>query len=509
MENKTKNAIIYCRVSTKEQCEGNSLDSQEEISREYLTRSGYSLFANPFIEEGESAKTANRPELIKMMNYCQKNKGKIDVLVIYKVNRFARNTNDYLALKIFFNNLSIAIESVTERLEDTPAGRFSETILAAQAQFDNEIRGEVSRNGSVKLVQSGMRNGKVPLGYVKVWVDKARFVQHDEPFASHILRGFELIKMGYQQEEARKQLLQEGFREKDGREVSPTHWEKILQNPFYKGILTDYGQNIKGDFVPIVPPTLYDEVRLILTNKKRKIPKYNMQNSYFPLRGLLLCKDGEKFSGSRSRGHLGGLYPNYSPRCKTCKYERGELNSGKIHSYFKAYLEKFEFDNELSEALKTAIQINWDKRHEQKIKIREQLENKLQTLTERKKILFEKNMNGIYSDELFKEQMALNELEYKTTKNQCNELNEVKEEIGDVIKFGLEFLKNISSFWEKSNVDIQQRFQNFFFPSGLTYFGGGRFGTHHFTLIFQLKQAFSEQKYPLVAPRGIEPLLPP
>jgi hypothetical protein len=95
-------------------------------------------------------------------------------------------------------------------------------------------------------------------------------------------------------------------------------------------------------------------------------------------------------------------------------------------------------------------------------------------------------------------------LEYEKAKIDLEELNEVKEEIGDVVKFSLEFLKNISNFWEKSSVETKQRFQTFFFPSGLTYFGGGKFGTHHFTLIFQLKQAYSEQNYPLVDLRRVK-----
>jgi hypothetical protein len=80
------------------------------------------------------------------------------------------------------------------------------------------------------------------------------------------------------------------------------------------------------------------------------------------------------------------------------------LNRDKIHTYFKIYLEQFNFDEELSEALKTAIQINWERRHEQKIEMREQLDKKLLALSERKKVIIEKNISGVYSDELFKEQ---------------------------------------------------------------------------------------------------------
>ena len=87
-------AVIYCRVSTVEQTENLSLSSQERLCREFCAREGFDV-AEVFIERGESAKTAHRTELLKLVAYCQANKRTVRAVVVYSFSRFARNTSDH------------------------------------------------------------------------------------------------------------------------------------------------------------------------------------------------------------------------------------------------------------------------------------------------------------------------------------------------------------------------------------------------------------------------------
>src|SRR5262245_8609137 len=91
-------AVIYCRVSTKEQVENLSLPTQEKECRAYCRREGWEV-ARVFVEQGESAKTADRTELQQMLAYVAANKKKIGVVVVYNVSRFSRNTGDYHTLR--------------------------------------------------------------------------------------------------------------------------------------------------------------------------------------------------------------------------------------------------------------------------------------------------------------------------------------------------------------------------------------------------------------------------
>ena len=88
-----RNGIIYCRVSSKEQIDGTSLGSQEQVCREYAHSNQINV-AKTFIEEGESAKFSDRTKLLELIDYCRRERGKVQVLLIWKLDRFARNIQD-------------------------------------------------------------------------------------------------------------------------------------------------------------------------------------------------------------------------------------------------------------------------------------------------------------------------------------------------------------------------------------------------------------------------------
>jgi DNA invertase Pin-like site-specific DNA recombinase len=86
-------AVIYCRVSTKEQTQNLSLPTQLKTCQEYCARNGY-VVAREFVEEGESAKTTDRTEFQKLLTYCREQKPRIRAVVVFNISRFARNSLD-------------------------------------------------------------------------------------------------------------------------------------------------------------------------------------------------------------------------------------------------------------------------------------------------------------------------------------------------------------------------------------------------------------------------------
>src|SRR5271169_2050196 len=92
-------AVIYCRVSTRDQVQNLSLPTQRRACIEYCQRNGYDV-DRVFVEEGESAKTADRTELKKLLTYCRENKGRIHAVVVYAVNRFAREKYSHAVLRM-------------------------------------------------------------------------------------------------------------------------------------------------------------------------------------------------------------------------------------------------------------------------------------------------------------------------------------------------------------------------------------------------------------------------
>src|SRR3982751_3435981 len=99
-------AVIYVRVSTKEQTENLSLPTQLTACEEYCQRQGFEVLAR-FREEGESAKTADRTELQKLLQFCRTNKGAVQFVVVFNLTRFARDKYDHFALRAHLKSLGI------------------------------------------------------------------------------------------------------------------------------------------------------------------------------------------------------------------------------------------------------------------------------------------------------------------------------------------------------------------------------------------------------------------
>src|ERR671927_387423 len=92
------NAVIYCRVSSKEQVEGTSLESQELACREYAGRNGINV-SRVYVERGESAKFADRTQLLELLEFCHERQNNVQVLLVWKIDRLARNVGDHFNIK--------------------------------------------------------------------------------------------------------------------------------------------------------------------------------------------------------------------------------------------------------------------------------------------------------------------------------------------------------------------------------------------------------------------------
>src|SRR5712692_8486075 len=192
------NGIIYCRVSSKEQIEGTSLESQETACREYA-RSHSITILKTFIERGESAKFADRTQLIELLDFCRQNKGAVQVLLVWKVDRFARNVGDHFNIKANLMKYGVRVVSVTEPIDSNPEGKLMETILAGFAQFDNDIRAIRTVQGMRRKLQEGIFPWKPPLGYktsTRNGEKKTEPDELDQPLFGLLQRAWKGFSMG-------------------------------------------------------------------------------------------------------------------------------------------------------------------------------------------------------------------------------------------------------------------------------------------------------------------------
>src|ERR1700722_9006958 len=174
------NAVIYCRVSSKEQVDGTSLESQEIACKEYALHQQLNV-VRVFVERGESAKFADRTQLLEMLSFCQDRKQGVKQLLVWKVDRLARNVSDHFNIKASLLKLDVNVVSVTEPIDAKPEGKLLETILAGFAQFDNDLRAGRTVQGMRHKLQEGLFPWRPPMGYKSVTPRGSKKAQPDVP----------------------------------------------------------------------------------------------------------------------------------------------------------------------------------------------------------------------------------------------------------------------------------------------------------------------------------------
>src|SRR5947208_17004210 len=223
-------AVIYVRVSTKEQTENLSLPTQLRACEQYCQREGYEVVER-FREEGESAKTADRTELQKLLNFCRTHKGKVHFVIVYNLTRFAREKYDYFALRALLKTPRISLRSVTEPIDDTSTGTLMEGVLAAFAQYDNDVRSERTRAGMRMALEQGRWMFIPPVGYLNApkWTGKS--LMRDPDRAALVTKAFEEFATGrFTKEEVLDAATRSGFRTRSGSIMNPQSFGRMLPN---------------------------------------------------------------------------------------------------------------------------------------------------------------------------------------------------------------------------------------------------------------------------------------
>ena len=136
----TNKAIIYTRVSTSEQAENNhSLETQKKYCLEYAEKNNLNV-AEQFGGTYESARTEDRKEFQRMMNYIMQNRGEISHLIVYSIDRFSRSGEYAMIIVAELADLGVNLISVTQPTDNTDIGKFYKNLLLLFGKFDNDTR---------------------------------------------------------------------------------------------------------------------------------------------------------------------------------------------------------------------------------------------------------------------------------------------------------------------------------------------------------------------------------
>jgi len=478
-----KNVIIYCRVSTKEQAEnGLSLITQRKQCEEFANKNKLNIVTSPFIEEGESAKTLDRTQLKRMLEFVALNKGLVDTLLIYKIDRLSRQTLDYQSIKVLLAKYGVSIHSLTENIENSPSGRMLETIMAASAQWDNEVRGERARTGTIEALKQGRWVYAAPYGYIQTGGrGKANLIQNvtEAQIVKSIFQY--LAEGGHTIEEARTYAFRIGLKDSNGRKYSRSGFHRLVRRPIYKGFINipNMNLNMRGSFSAIIEPRIFDLVQDILNGKNHNPPVYRKIHPDFPLRGTILCpKCNRKMTANWSRKK----YPYY--KCTFCK--EVNLKQQEIHNAFKDYLSNVALSEALVELTKDAIKLNWEERNKSHKNDLTNLRKRQEEITKEENAVAQQNRDEILPPRVAKEQIEKLEQEYAQIGYELSQYAPLEEQDEELLQYSTYFLENMCSIWSDLDVVSQNELQKFLFSDGLQ-FDGEKFATPQKSVLEEVK----------------------
>lgn len=493
--------MIYVRVSTKEQVdEGNSLSTQQKICNDYALKHDYEI-AETFVEQGESAKTADRTELQKLLAFCADKKNGVKAVIIYKLDRLSRNTDDYSQLRLLLKRYGVEIKSTSEHFENNPVGRFMENTMANIAQFDNDIRSERCAGGMKEAMRDGRYVWMATVGYKNEKIAGRATIVQDE-MAPLILKTFELIASNvYPTEEVRRIMTKEGLLNKKGKPLTKGYFYKMLTNELFAGWIVKFGERHRGTFQAIVSDDLFNQVQRVLKYKGRKHSAYITDHPDFPLRKFVVNENGKKLTGSWSKGRT-KKYPFYRFGGNNSNHNRDEFEK-----VFMKYVDQYGFDDTKLKRLKELVRENLVKATQDQRKEADRLRKHINDLTEKQSGIIKKNLDGFIPDSVMKQQLAMIDKELLDANASLATMPNTDANYDEMMEFLEEYLQNPSKIWREAKIGVQVKLQWFQFPSGLVY-QNNFFGTTEMCSFFKVKDLALEAKSSNVDRTGLEPATP-
>ncbi len=302
---------IYTRVSTDQGLEQdfNSLDAQYDASQAYIrsqAHAGWALLRAKYDDGGFSGGTTDRPALQRLL--ADVRAGKIDVIVVYKVDRLTRSLADFAKLVELFDRHNVSFVSVTQQFNTTNSmGRLTLNVLLSFAQFEREVTSERIRDKIAASKRKGLWvGGMTPLGYEakdrQVTVNAAEADRVRAIFRSYLRLGSLNLLMA----DLRKRGIVTKVRKlKTGERVGGIAFARgslaqLLRNRFYIGEVSFKGEVFKGVQPAILDRALFDAVQAKL-NEQVTTHKVKWMKSEALLTGRIYDDRGNCMTPSHTR----------------------------------------------------------------------------------------------------------------------------------------------------------------------------------------------------------------
>ncbi len=515
---RSKNAVIYTRVSTKEQADNNlSLETQKKACLQYAERNGYTVMES-FGGTFESAKNDERKHFNSMLQFVKKSKQKISLIIVYSVDRFSRSGANAIYIANQLKEQGISVHSVSQPTDaNTASGSLQQNIQFIFSEYDNQLRREKCMAGVREKLLSGIWCCSPPIGYDIVRSNGQKKIVCNA-IAKDIKQAF-MWKANDQLNnvEIHKRLVAKGIK------ISHQRVCDMFINPFYCGLITHKalnGEIIEGKQEKLISKELFLKVNGIVSQRKQGY-KIKEINDEIPLKRFIKCES----CGQYLRGYQAYKNKKYYYKCNTLGCNSNK-RADDLHDTFLQLMGQYSIhpNTDIAFLIKKemiAVYHQMTEETEQNRADQSQQIKKINSQLDRLEERFimeeiDKEMFGKYKQKFLAERVQIEQEMAKSTNRVSN--------LDKCIETAIQFSTKLASMWTLGGYETKQKLQYLLFPEGIVYNKkNDQCRTLRVNAVFGYILALSslsgkkitgnisddEDVSRLVARTGIEPVIPP
>lgn len=479
-----KNAVIYTRVSSKEQADNNqSLETQKKYCLQYALKNDLNIMGF-FGGTYESAKTDERNEFNRMIRFVKNQKEGVAMILVYSLDRFSRTGDNAIFISSELKKRGISIVSVTQPIDvSTHSGVLQQNIQFIFSKYDNDLRREKCIDGMREKLLKGEFLGRAPIGYEYDHTSKEQRIVVNR-IGLLIKKGFELKANGYTNTDIALHLAKLGFR------ANRKRLSFIFNNPFYCGYVTHNfleGKLVKGKHEALVSEELFLRANDVL--KKNGFGyKHEQSNANIPLKNYVRCGS----CGTPFTGYIVKKKNLYYYKCNKigCKCNR---SAKAMHQLYADFLKQYEVDKSLTSLLKEQLLLTYEHMTDSNESTKAICKKRLTELTNKLEALEERYAFGEINEEIFERISSKLKGEIASLQH---ELDKMKNKLSNPEKFidqSLKICSNLSGLWVSADYNERIKLQELLFPEGIFYDReNGNYRTSKVNLILELTRSFTK-----------------
>ena len=308
-------AVIYARYSSDNQRE-ESIEGQIRECTAYAEKNGITIVKH-YIDRAISAKTDNRPEFQQMIK--DSDKKLFDIVLVWKLDRFARNRYDSARYKTQLKKNGVKLMSATEIISEGPEGIILESVLEGYAEYYSaDLAEKVVRGQTENILKGRCNGGRGTFGYT---LDSERKFHIDPLTSPFVMESFKKYNEGSTMKEIRDWLNEKGIKNPVGGAFTYNSVEHMLKNRRYIGELKFRDVVVPDAIPPIIPLELFEDVQEKIAKNKKAPARRKAEDDYLLTTKLFCGYCGALMFGESGTSRTGEVHRYY--KCATAKKHKG------------------------------------------------------------------------------------------------------------------------------------------------------------------------------------------